>query len=166
MWEFVTKLRDNVEDLELRLRTTQKNVASVRAAASAWSREPLYTRGKTKNPLPIPKPTTGDITSSNKRHRDNNTKLILTNEIICRFREVKETGLEIQKLMQENKQLFSTGIEPNSDQSEDKDWLVLWSDYEDYIDDIVSKCLQQAIGCRQDFFSQFKIELLKVSHSA
>jgi hypothetical protein len=152
VWEFVTKLRDNVEDLELRLRTTQKNVASVRAAASAWSREPLYTRGKTKNPLPIPKPTTGDITSSNKRQFVIFPKISPINEIICRFREVKETGLEIQKLMKENKQLFSTSIEPNSDKSEDKDWLVLWSDYEDYVDDIVSKCLQQAIGCRLELF--------------
>jgi len=57
--------------------------------------------------------------------------------------------------MKENKQLFSTSIEPNSDKSEDKDWLVLWSDYEDYVDDIVSKCLQQAIGCRLELYLFF-----------
>lgn len=55
--------------------------------------------------------------------------------------------------MKENKQLFSTSKEDNSDKREDKDWLMLWSDYEDYVDDIVSKCLQQAIGCRQEFYS-------------
>jgi hypothetical protein len=46
-------LRDRVEQLEERLRATQANVIRVRSVASAWAREPLFCRDKTRNPLPL-----------------------------------------------------------------------------------------------------------------
>jgi len=61
--------------------------------------------------------------------------------------EVVDAGQEIKTLMGENRKLFYKSKDGKTD-CEDEEWLMLWRDYEDYVDDIVSKCLQQAIGCR------------------
>ncbi|KAF4517246.1 hypothetical protein B566_EDAN011630 [Ephemera danica] len=66
VWEFITKLRDGAEKLEARLRTTQSNVGRMRTVASAWAREPLFSRGKTKNPLPLPSPPFGSANTLQK----------------------------------------------------------------------------------------------------
>ncbi|XP_065334425.1 dynein beta chain, ciliary-like [Cloeon dipterum] len=132
VWEFIAKLRDNVQDLDSRLRTTQRNVCNIRTAASAWSREPLHSRGKSKNPLPMPQPYDESIVAQNKR-----------------FKEVVDAGQEVQKLMLENRKLFCQT--KSEGEAEDKEWQLLWQDYEDYVDDIVSKCLQQAVGCSLNY---------------
>ncbi|XP_059474542.1 dynein beta chain, ciliary-like isoform X3 [Neocloeon triangulifer] len=130
VWEFVVRLRDAAQDLEARLRRTQKNVCSIRTAASAWAREPLHSRGRSKNPLPLPQPCDHALLASHKR-----------------FKEVVDAGKEINRLMAENKSLFHRSEEGESDD----EWLALWGDYEDFIDEIVSKCLQQAVGCSLNY---------------
>jgi hypothetical protein len=63
LWEFITKLRDGTQQLEARLRKTQANIARMRSVASAWAREPLFSRGKSKNTLPLPSPPTTTVGS-------------------------------------------------------------------------------------------------------
>lgn len=70
----------------------------------------------------------------------------MTDDVSISFKEVREAGAEILGLVAENQRLFRGGSEDVS--SSEEAWLNMWRDYEDYIDDIISKCIQQAVGCR------------------
>lgn len=46
MWEYIESIRDQVRDLEERVRKSKVNVESISALMATWAQQPLYQRKK------------------------------------------------------------------------------------------------------------------------
>lgn len=118
LMEYMTEIRDLVEDLHKRIKATQENIERVRLILEPWTKTPLIERKDRKK-------TT--LLSLDERQE----------KMSRRFAEIKKGAEQILFYIEENKKLFQI---KNQDSEN-------WQNYIKYVDNIVIESLQKAIGC-------------------
>ncbi|XP_054265094.1 dynein beta chain, ciliary-like [Macrosteles quadrilineatus] len=86
-WDYIERIRDNVEQLANRVLKAQQNLARIISLVNAWSDSPLFSR-----------------------HNMNKDNLLALDEaperVSKRYAEIYQTGIEVNKLVTENFRLF------------------------------------------------------------
>eukprot|EP00731_Ephydatia_muelleri_P012058 Em0006g952a len=125
VWEYIESIRDQVRDLEERVRKSKVNVESISALMATWAQQPLYQRKK----------------DSLLNLEVSRVSVAVTKE--TRYNQVRQDGQKITELVAENLQHFQA--EPGS---------AVWENYLDYLDDLVVDGLYNCINCSLLYLQQ------------
>ena len=117
MWEYIEATRDQVRDMERRVRLAKGNVEAMVEIMLKWSEQPLYQRKEDKK---------GTLLNLDDRE----------NKREARYGKVTEGAEKIHALLKENLEYFQA--DPDSP---------AWHRYMEYIDDIVLDGLFNCVHC-------------------
>ncbi|XP_066120408.1 dynein axonemal heavy chain 9 [Saccopteryx bilineata] len=116
IWDYVTQITNSIHDLEQRIQKAKDNVEEIQNIMKTWV-SPIFKRKDGKK----------ECLLSMEDQRDRTEKY---------YSRIKESGLKIHTLVQENLGLFSA--DPTSN---------IWKTYVDYIDDMLLDGFFLAIEC-------------------
>ncbi|XP_075210990.1 dynein heavy chain at 93AB [Lycorma delicatula] len=126
LWGFIERLHSLVDKLQKGLRKTQENVNRMRAIMRSWIKSPLFERCDGR------RDTLLSIDDRSER-------------ITKRYNEIRDAGVEIHNLLEENQRLFNM---------KDNDCSPCWTDYITYIDGIISDGLFRTVGCSLGYIAE------------
>lgn len=128
-----------VFDLEERLQKSKNNINEIQTIMATWAKVPLYERSSAR--------ASG---TTNEKQTNADSLLILSDmdeRLNKRYKEVREAGEKIHKLLNENRELLQVDIN-------DSRLTESWKAYVEYIDEMITDGFYAIVECDLEFFRQ------------
>ncbi|XP_051791984.1 LOW QUALITY PROTEIN: dynein axonemal heavy chain 11 [Erpetoichthys calabaricus] len=132
-WDYIINMKDTVHSLEREVQKTKDNVEDIQAIMKSWSDQALFCRKDNKKD--------GLLYMEDKQEK-----------VQKRYRSIQEDGKRIQKLVEENLNLFKADSLSES-----------WKAYLEFMDEMVVDGFFSAILCSLDFFIENTDDFLRLS---